>query len=286
MANILIADSGSTKTDWRLVTENGQVQSIVTQGINPYYQSHADIVQTLKKELFPAMNSPLVRSVYFYGAGCSSLEKQQKIASSLKQVFGNEIIAEVQHDMLAAARALCGRTAGIACILGTGSNSCVYDGAHIVVNGLGLGFLLGDEGAGSRMGIRLLQDYFYHEMPAFLRCQLEEKRQISRETVLENLYQKSFPNRYAASFSPFLADNLQDDYCYGVVYKELELFFQKCVCKYDGFADLPVHFTGSIAYHYADVLRKVAQDLPHEINIGNILQTPMDGLLQYHGVKI
>lgn len=285
MSNILIADSGSTKTEWRLLLQNNELQKIDTQGINPYYQSHADIVQVLKKELFPNMKSPLVRHIHFYGAGCSVTDKQQKVATALKQVFGSDVITEIQHDMLAAARALCGHEAGIVCILGTGSNSCVYDGKNIVVQGLGLGFLLGDEGAGARLGIRLLQDYFYRDMPDYLRVKLEEEKQLSRESVLENLYQKPFPNRYAASLSPFLAANLHTDYCFNLVYDEIKLFFQKCVCRFDGFANLPVHFTGSVAYYYAEVLHKVAADLPLDIRIGNILPTPMPGLLHFHGIE-
>lgn len=284
METILIADSGSTKTDWRLVRGTEQIQTILTQGINPYHQSYDDIVQLLKKELFPVMQSPLVRMVYFYGTGCSTAEKKQKIAAALKQVFGSELKVEVQHDMLAAARALCGREAGIACIIGTGSNSCVYDGQDIAVNGMGLGYLLGDEGAGCKLGLRLLQDYFYQDMPADLRADFEQSYDVSREVVLERLYQKTFPNRYSASFTPFLSKHLHSEYAQALLQEEMTIFFKKCVLKFDNFEQLPIHFTGSVAYHFAEPLRKTAADLPYNLQIGNILATPMAGLLAYHGI--
>jgi glucosamine kinase len=275
---LLIADSGSTKTDWRIIDQDKNIAQAKTAGFNPYYQTEEQIFAELKEVLLPQVKGDITE-IYFYGAGCSSPDKNALVENALSRVFLKAQV-HVSHDLLAAARALCGSEAGIACILGTGSNSCLYDGKDIVANKASLGYILGDEGSGAVLGKLLVSKYFNRELPGHLMAKFEKRYALSREELLDNVYKKPFPNRYLAKFSQFLFHNLSDPYIYKLVYDAFADFFDKNVLYYENYADYKVHFTGSIAFYYSNILRQVAND--KGIVVKNILENPIAGLTLYH----
>ena len=275
---ILIADSGSTKTDWRLINEDGTTQNVKTVGFNPRYQDTEDIFRELHLNLVPGINSP-VDEVYFYGAGCSSEKAVKIVSGALQQAFPAATI-NVEEDTLGAARSLCGHEQGIVCILGTGSNSCLFDGKKIVDSMPNLGFILGDEGSAGYMGKLLVRDFLYKEMPRHLLIKFDEKYKVTRKDVLDNVYNNQFPNRYLASFTKFLSDHIEESYCFKMVYRSFSEFFDTTICKYDNFQGYNVHFVGSIAYYFTNILKQVASD--KGVKVKNILETPISGLTKYH----
>jgi glucosamine kinase len=275
---ILIADSGSTKTNWRFISSEGVIQQAQTAGFNPYHHTEDVLGKELKNVLMPQLKGD-VQQVYYYGAGCSSGENIQKVSGVIKAVFPDAYV-EINNDLLAAARALCGHDEGIACILGTGANSCLYNGQEIVENAPALGYILGDEGSGAYLGKRLLVAFVRNELPQDLTERLIKRFDISREKILANVYQGNSPAKYMASFSKFIFQNLKSPELYHMVYEGLELFFKKNIMKYKRYNELPVHFTGSVAFYYGNILRRVAADL--QVNVRNITEDPIAGLALYH----
>jgi glucosamine kinase len=275
---ILIADSGSTKTDWRSIDTDGKIKQFKTPGINPYQQSQEEIVQLLSTTLAPQIHDS-VEAINFYGAGCSA----PGMIALLKEAFASvlpHVNINISHDLLGAARSLCGNEAGIACILGTGSNSCSYNGKDIVDNIFSLGYILGDEGSGSWLGKRLINDYFGRDLPSSSIALVEEHLEMSRETILESVYKKPMPGKYLASFSHFIHQNISDPYFYRIVHEGFTLFFKRNIMKYENFDSMPVHFTGSIAFYYSNILRRVAAD--YNVHVKNIVESPIAGLTLYH----
>lgn len=280
----LIADSGSTKTEWRLLQANGTILQARTSGYNPHHQNSEQIRELLEKELPPQLPQGIQpESIHFYGAGCSGEISKHIVRMAFREVYPNAEVV-VEHDLLAAARALCGTEPGIACILGTGSNSCFYDGTNITHNISALGWILGDEGSGADLGKGVVADYIRYDMPEHLR-QLFRKQHptISSEEVNDYVYRKPFPKPYIASFARFLHDNLQDPWCYQKVYNSFKSFLAVNVVKYPDYQQHKLHFVGSVAYHYADVLRKAATDM--NLRIHHILENPIAGLTLYHDDK-
>jgi glucosamine kinase len=277
---ILIAESGSTKTDWRMIASDGQISQCKTIGLNPYYQDLTSITVELTQNLLPHVRET-VSSVFYYGTGVTHEEKAAVVRQAILAVFPSAQVVEAHSDMLAAARALCGHESGVACILGTGSNSCFYDGASITFQVPPLGFWLGDEGSGGHLGKSLILSYLHKEMPEDLRVKFEKRfGQIDRLTIIENGYQKPFPNRYFASFSKFLFDNRQHPFAYQLVKTSFELFFEKYLLKYPDVQQYKVHFTGSVAFYYSDILRRVAAE--KNCTIGVIMESPIAGLTLFH----
>ncbi|WP_192822983.1 N-acetylglucosamine kinase [Rufibacter sp. LB8] len=280
---ILIADSGSTKTSWRQIETEGIMGQADTIGFNPYYQNTDQIAQTLRENLLPQLNGFRPHEIYFYGAGCSAKEKKDIVAQALSQLFpGSDI--HVHHDLEAAAHALCGHEAGIACILGTGSNSCLYDGEKIVENLPNLGFILGDEGSGGYMGKRIVQAYLNLELPQDLHQAFVDRYQTDRDEIIDNVYSKPYPNRYMAGFAKFLYDNRTHPFIYQMIYRCLADFFEKNIIRYPDYQNKETHFVGSIAFHFSDILRTVARQ--YNVRLGTILENPIAGLSQYHQQKI
>ncbi len=280
---ILIADSGSTKTSWILQAAGHKPQQIGTSGINPFYQPKGSIVNILNTELLPSINGHgQPEAVYFYGAGCSQEDKIMVLVDSLREVFAKAHI-EVDHDMMGAARALCGKEAGIACILGTGSNSCLFDGVNIIDNVPSLGFIIGDEGGGGYIGRKLLQSYFYRELPDDLRVMLEAKFDMERSTVLNQIYGKETPSKYVAEFAGFLTENNTHPYVHTLLYKSFMEFLTRHVLKYENFGNLPIHFTGSIAHFNKDILLEAMDSLV--LKPGKFIREPIEGLAEYHAKK-
>lgn len=275
---ILIADSGSSKTDWRILSEDGAVRQAKSMGFNPFYQTREQLDAEIGDVLLPQITKE-IKQIYYYGAGCSNEANCDVIRSTLNKYFEQASI-EVHHDLLAAARSLCGNDPGIACILGTGTNSCFYDGENIVSNVASLGYVLGDEGSGSHLGKQLLADYLRENLPQSLQDRFSKRFDLSKEEALRKTYQEESPGKFLASFSKFIFQNLKEPYCYRLVYESFETFFKKNVVKYDSYERYPVHFTGSIAFYYSNILRQVANDL--SIRVGNVIESPIAGLTLYH----
>ena len=279
---ILIADSGSSKTDWRVIDDHGGIKQFRTVGFNPFYQSPHEMREGMKTpDLLQLMGK--VGQVYFYGAGCTSDNNRAVVTETIRSFYERAEIW-VDHDLMAAARATCGHHAGIACILGTGSNSGDYDGTTIVANRPSPGYLLGDEGGGSYIGKHFLQDFIYDDMPPNVREMVIQEFGITSLIIQENVYQKPFPNRYMASFCNFISKHKAEPYCYLLYYNGFKDFFQRHVMRYENYQEKPVSFVGSIAYHNSDILRKVAADLGIHVNI--ILETPIAGLTLYHKERL
>ncbi len=276
---ILIADGGSTKTDWRLIKEGREYKQIQTSGFNPYLVGSDEIEEILWKELQPYIDNNEVVAVYYYGAGCSTPVKNMIVENAFEKVFTNAKLY-ISHDLLAAAHALCGDEEGIAAILGTGSNSCYYDGKNITEGIFSLGYFFGDEGSGAYLGKQLLIAYLHKELPEEIDAKFREKYALSNENILDAVYTKPAPSRFLASFSNFINDNRDHPYMYNLITEAFRGFYKYQVCCYSKHKDVPVHFVGSVAFHYRDILTKVG--LEFGINTGKFIQAPIDGLVEYH----
>ena len=275
---MLIADSGSTKTDWCVILDNTPIKRIGTKGLNPFFQSEEEIQQELTHSLLPQLPEGTLDSVYFYGAGCTPEKAptlRRAIADSLP-VVGN---IKAYSDMLAAARGLCGREAGITCILGTGSNSCFYDGKEIVNHISPLGFILGDEGSGAVLGKLLVGDILKNQLSPAIKEVFLKQFDLTVPEIIDRVYRQPFPNRFLASLSPFIAQHLEEPGIRQLVLGSFIAFLRRNVMQYD-YTQYPAHFIGSVAHCYKEILQEAAQETG--IRIGKILQSPMEGLIQYH----
>lgn len=275
---ILIADSGGSKTDWRLIQRDGTIGQASAPGFNPYYQPIDDLKKNVQEILLPKITDT-VDKIFFYGAGVSSVKNQLTIKSAFLEFFPEAQI-EIGWDLLAAARALCGHEPGIACIMGTGSNSCLYDGKKITDNVANLGWILADEGSGANIGRKFLVDYLRNKIPGNITRAFHERFPLSREEFLEKVYQQERPSAFLASFTKFIFQHLDDAYCYKLIYNSFAEFYENNVMQYVNYKNLKVHFTGSIAFYFSDVLRQVAND--KGITVKNILEGPIAGLTLYH----
>ena len=273
-----MADSGSTKTDWLVVDPKRDRQhSFHTIGLNPFFVNDVMVAQTLQ-EIVPGDLAQQVTHVYFYGAGCSSETRNAVIFKGLDVVFPSAVI-EVYHDLLGAARACCGHEAGIASILGTGSNSCKYDGTQIVDNVTNLGFILGDEGSGGHIGKELIRARSYREMPKALEEDFDATFGYAHEEMLGSVYNMPMPNRYVASFAPFCAKHKSTTFIQQLLRHVFNSFVTKHLLKYDA-PGWSFHFLGSIAQIYEAELTAVMKD--HGLNMGCIIRKPIASLTQFH----
>ena len=277
---ILLADSGSTKTDWRLVDDSGRVVSVQTDGLNPYYQTTDELTITLQTQLMPQLGDATIDEVFFYGAGCTGPAVNPRVAEALQTMLPGLQRVEVSSDMLGAARGAIGYASGIACILGTGANACCYEHGQITRGIQSLGFWLGDEGSGGYLGKTLVRDFFQERLPPNLREAFQTRYTLDRATLLDNAYNKPFPNRYFASFTPFLSDNLAHPYIAERVENAFVLFLTTYVSRFPEAAAWPVHFVGSIAYYFAQPLQNALKQTG--LTAGSILKAPIDGLVEYH----
>jgi glucosamine kinase len=278
----LVADSGSTKTAWRLIDEQSRIHQISTQGFNPYFQDEKQIGGVLKDEFFNQLPDNIQLQnleIFFYGAGCSSEEKKLVVKRALIDVFpGADVF--VEHDLLAAARATCGHKEGMAAILGTGSNSCWYDGKNIIENIPALGFILGDEGSGAHIGKTFICAYLNKEVPDAIAKRFFERFKYSKEDILDTVYKKPFPNRYLASFSKFVYQNLKEQYMVDMVAGCFNQFFDRHICKYPVHKKLKLSVVGSVGFYFSNILRRVASEKGVEIE--TIIEAPISGLSLYH----
>lgn len=278
MSTLLIADSGATKCEWCLV-QDGKKKNILTQGISPYFLNAAQIATLLEKELLPKLKLANIENLHFYGTGLSNVNNAKIVKQVLKKVFPSAKV-EVQTDLLGAARALCGKQKGIACILGTGSNSCYYNGHKIMKNSPGLGYILGDEGSGAYLGKKVIQHYLYKTFDEDLMSRFEKSFQISSMEILEHVYKQPLANRYLASFAIFLAENRGHYMIENIIEDSLNDFFFTHLYKYRESWILPIHFIGSIAFGFKDVLKELCST--YELELGNVQKAPMQGLVNYH----
>jgi glucosamine kinase len=274
---ILIADSGSTKTHWQLLKPDNRTASYYTKGLNPYFAGEDIFKKVLENDL--KVHKSEISHLHFYGSGCGTESSVAFVKKMLKEQFPSAQI-DVYSDLFGAARALFGHDSGIACILGTGSVSCVYDGNKITDRVPSLGFILGDEGGGATLGKELLRAYFYKKLPENIHSAFESNYSISREEVLDKIYHKPSPNAYLASFSKFLKTNFKDPYIHDLVYRCFKNFFTDHVAVYPNFKKLPLAFTGSVSSNLKEILAEVAEEFG--TTVSKIMKEPMDGLVDFH----
>ena len=275
---IVIADMGATKTDWSFAEGTSVIETLSTSGFNPYYYSTNEIIDLLK-ESFSNKNLNAVKAVYLYGAGCSNDHKRQIVEEAVAHYFSKAKI-EIEHDLLGSARALCGRNPGIACILGTGSNTCLYDGMNVIANNTSLGFLLGDEGSGAHIGKELVRCYYYGELPSDISKKFEETCKVNKDQLLDDIYATNKPNALLASFAIFVRENITNPTLNQIVRDCMDEFFRRHIYKYDNYNRLPINFIGSIAFYFQDILKEVASD--HDCTIGTVVKAPVSKLIEYH----
>ncbi len=280
---ILLADSGSTKTHWCLMTESGQSSEFFTDGINPFFQTSEAMRNSISNQLLPQLARLMwvgtIEAVYFYGAGCTA-EKSPFVEDALRACFKKASEVEVQSDMIGAARSLVGNGRGVACILGTGANSCLFEEGKIVKNVPALGFILGDEGSGAVLGKRLVSDLYKNQLSDELKAKFEKEYDTNVAQVIECVYRKPFPNRYLAQFSKFCSANIEDPLVSKLVYDHFDYFAKRILTQYP---KVPVGFVGSVAYYYKEILGKVLED--NGLMMGKILQSPMEGMKEFHAIK-
>jgi len=275
---ILIADSGATKTTWALLKDN-DVITHHTSGFNPYYMAPDVIQKILSEEMITEISGAEVSEIFFYGSGCSTENNCAVVSTALKDHFPEAKI-EVQHDLLAAARALLGRNEGIACILGTGANSCSYDGEKITHNVPSLGYMFGDEGSGAYIGRKFLTAYLKKKLAKEIIDAFDEEFQYTLEDILRSVYNDGNPSTYMASFTHFLAKHEHHDDIREILFSSFIEFFTESVSKYSRYKLIPVSFVGSVAFHFRHILNEAAWQ--QGVSIGRIEQAPMEGLIRYH----
>jgi N-acetylglucosamine kinase-like BadF-type ATPase len=279
---VLIAESGSTKTQWRLLSLN-QIESLVnTQGINPVLLS-SDEIEGVIRPVSAGIDAKEIGAVYFFGAGCASKTAKEKIWKAIFNVFGCDNIV-VDTDLIAACLSLAGDSPAMIGLLGTGSNSCLWNGREIAERVPSLGYILGDEGGGVSIGKQLVSDFLKNQMPLNLRLKFIEKYDVSAEIAIERVYQMPMPNRYLAGFAPFAEANIDDEYCRQLVQKQFSDFVVRNILQYRKHSDFEIHFCGSIAFSHQSILIDICKS--HDIRVGKIVKEPIDDLTLYLKKKI
>ncbi|MCO6496991.1 MAG: N-acetylglucosamine kinase [Chitinophagaceae bacterium] len=274
----LIADSGSTKTEWCLLGGK-KARYFYTQGLSPYFLNKDGVRAVLQKELLPRLKKLQVDELYFYGTGCKSAANKRMMKSAFQSVFP-EVLIKIEDDVTGAAIGLCGREKGIAAILGTGSSSCYFNGQRIVRNSPGIGYVLGDEGSGAFLGKMVIQHYMYGIMDDELEKKFLDKYGLDRAAILEAVYHREKPNRFLAAFTIFLAENRGHYMVENIIVDGLNTFFYTHLVRFKESSKYPVNFTGGVAYVFRDVIASLCAD--YGFKLGNIYKTPMEGLKEFH----
>lgn len=290
MKKTLIADAGSTKVEWVIISEDGNIEArVTTHGLNALMADPEEVTKLFAKAKSLLKPVATVDEIYYYGAGCATPLICKKIKDALMETWatsGHPLSDEdihVDSDLLGAARALLGHKPGIACILGTGSNSCLFDGEKITHNVPSLGFILGDEGSGAALGKRLISDAFKGQLPKLVRDNFLSLYELTQEEILDYTYRRPAANRFLASLVPFLKDHLWNPYVYSLVREEFKSFLKRNVSLYPRSHSLPLSFTGSIAYIFSDILSEAAE--AQGLKVGKIEKSPMVGLIAFHTSK-
>ena len=278
--SILIADSGATKTEWCLKDgDKDPIDKITTEGLNPYYHTAGSIRSVVSSSLLPSLDADNIKKVFFYGAGCDSDEKKQIVLEALQSGFGKADI-HVYHDLLAAARACFFDEPGIACILGTGSNSCLYDGEKIAEHIPSLAFILGDEGSAGYFGKKLINSYFRFEVPDDLVDDLEKNYNMSLEHITKGLYDNPQKSRFIASYGAFLGDHSDHPFIKSMLREGFENFITRIIMKYTDAEKYEVRFIGSVAYAHQEMIKEILEE--NGMKPGLFIGKPMDRLVEYH----
>lgn len=275
---ILIADSGSTKTEWRTVVDGQAGFSYISSGISPYFVTVKEIITVLEKEMSDLKGKSVSR-VYFYGTGVSSIEKAEIVRKALATFFRTEELF-IGSDLLGAARSLCMNEPGIACIIGTGSNSCYYDGKKIVSNVAPLGYILGDEGGGAVLGRKLLAGILKKHLPDSIIEKFFATYSYTPSEILDNVYNMPFPNRFLGQFTRFIGDNIHEPELQSMLVTSLDDFLISNVMQYPESRELPVHFTGGIAFHFRSFIEDLLEG--HHLQPGKFTLSPIENLLKFH----
>lgn len=276
MSKILIADSGSTKTEWTLLEDNMVVRSLYTEGINPNQAKDEVIAKMLLKT---ELRSFAPNEIYFYGSGCGSAGGKAIVKSALDAIFTNVAIT-IESDLFAAARALCGSEKGIVAIMGTGSSSCMYDGSKIVEQRPSLGFILGDEGSGAVLGRMFIRKLLYGELPKEMTDKFYEEFPIDKDAIIARVYREPYPNRFLATFAGFIAQYKHQAAINEIIRDNFNSFIRSHLSRYTNAKEMPIHFTGSIAHHFSEEMKGLLQW--NGYTAGKVEQSPMEGLIQYH----
>jgi len=279
MPSVLIADSGSTKTDWCLLSKNKEPEHFPTSGINPFFHTEEDCCTLLEKELKLDPAAHKIGRIVFYGAGVKDGAKADFLKKIFRRHFGVDNV-EVHSDLLAAARATCGDDPGVVCILGTGSNSGFYDGKKIKHQNPSLGYVIGDEGSGSYLGKRVLQYFFYHTFDEDLHASFRNKYGDDLSAILQKVYNEPFGNRYLASFTQFLIEQRGHYMVENIIEDAFIDFHQRHILKYRESWQYPIHFCGTVAYEFRDILLELHAQ--YGLDTGKIFKTPRQGLVDYH----
>ena len=272
----LIADSGSTKTEWALLNEHQMIRTLTTEGMNPCVMDDAALERVLTEQLLVRLSELRPERIFFYGAGCKDMHIL-RMKRLLTKVLGATEVC-VASDMLGAARSVCGKQAGVVCIMGTGSNSCLYDGEKICANVSPLGYILGDEGSGASLGKILVGEVMKGDLE-YLRTALFDALGVDESTLIERVYRKPLANRFLASLTPFLHDHLDNAKVRKVVVDEFVRFFHRNVRHYAR-PDLKVNFAGSIAWWFNNELHEAARQAGYQM--GKVIQKPLEGLVEFH----
>lgn len=276
---ILIADSGSTKTDWRVIDRDGAIHQFQTIGLHPFFVSDELLLQSLRTTILPQFPAALIREVYFYGSGLASAKESQRFNSLFSDLFQLAKI-EIHHDLLGAARALCGNSSGIALILGTGANSCTYHEGKILQNINSTGYIMGDEGSGADLGKRWAHSFITEQAPSNLRQSFLQKFGADKELILDRVYRGERPNRFLASFCPFLKENSRDPFIANMIDQAFEELIQGYLKRYDVDSTWKVHATGSIAFNFSSILSNALER--NGFHLGHVVQKPIAALALYH----
>jgi N-acetylglucosamine kinase-like BadF-type ATPase len=275
---ILIADSGSTKTEWKEIGGGIPGKSYISSGINPFFVSAGEIIRLLGKEM-PEMKGAGVTHIYFYGTGVSNASKAEIVRSALADFFGTDQLF-IGSDLIGAARSLCMTEPGIACIIGTGSNSCYYDGEKIVSNVSPLGYILGDEGGGAVLGRKLVAGVLKKQLPGIVIENFFRAFPFTPAEILDHVYNMPFPNRFLGQFTRFISDNIHVQELQDMITSSFDEFIVRNVLSYPEARKYPVHFTGSIAFHFRPFLEELL--LKHRLQPGIFTETPMENLVKFH----
>jgi len=276
---VLIVDSGSTKSDWVLLKDRDSRELHKTMGFNPYFHNETIITNAIKQNQELSALADGIEQVFYYGAGCSSEEMNGIVRRALKKVFTKAEV-QVDHDLVACAYATYTGKTAISCILGTGSNSCHYDGEQLTEAVPALGYILGDEGSGSYFGKKLLSAFLYNKLPEVIAKDLRERFELTKDAIVENVYMRPHANVYLASFMRFIAEHKEHQWVDQTVFEGLTHFITEHVCCFSDHKEVPVHFIGSIGHFFEPQLRRAAED--KWIELGTITRKPIDGLVDYH----
>jgi len=275
---LVVADGGSSITDWIALLPNNEIVSFESRGLNPFFLSEKEILKVINAIPFFKEHHDAVKEVHFFGAGCNSPDKRESVSNALSLKFKNAFV-NVESDLLGSAFATCGNKPGLNCILGTGSNISYFDGANLFEGLFGLGYIFDDEGSGTYFGKKLITDFLYHKMPEELASLFEAQFKTNKEQVIKNIYQKSLPNFFLASHVKFLAEHIAHPYCHDIVYNGLEAFIKTNIFSYENYKEIYCHFVGPIAFHFQDILKELC--LKHEISVGKIIEKPIKDLFNY-----